>query len=269
MNITTDNYEAYLLDYLEGKLSPEETAHLHAFITAQGLDWDELTEDLPHLEAPQIEFKDKEHLKKKNAVVPLYVKIASVAAATGLLLTIGLWPEKQLPKLEPIAELKPIEAKLTVTEAPIRIIPRKSIQFTECQYVKKESKRIAEMTAVECLTMLPPLKPQEALALVNDGYSMVPDLNLLRYRLEADQTFAHLEKETAFEEDMPTSWIAKGIYRMTEGRHNSIGDLINAGLHIAKKEVVKTSTDIALTAYNRADEHFEEAKERWEEKHKE
>ena len=23
MNITTDNYEAYLLDYMEGKLSPE------------------------------------------------------------------------------------------------------------------------------------------------------------------------------------------------------------------------------------------------------
>ena len=44
-NITIDNYEAYLLDYVEGNLSPEGAAELKAFITAPGLDWDELTEE--------------------------------------------------------------------------------------------------------------------------------------------------------------------------------------------------------------------------------
>ena len=52
--ITIDNYEAYLLDYMEGNLSPDEAEQLKAFVAAQGLDWDELTEELPHLEAPQI-----------------------------------------------------------------------------------------------------------------------------------------------------------------------------------------------------------------------
>ena len=48
-NITIDNYEAYLLDYMEGNLSPDEAEQLKAFVAAQGLDWNELTEELPHL----------------------------------------------------------------------------------------------------------------------------------------------------------------------------------------------------------------------------
>ena len=71
------------------------------------------------------------------------------------------------------------------------------------------------------------------------------------------------------EEEMPTSWIGKGIFRMTEGRHASIGDLINAGLHIAKKEIKKASTDAALATYYRAEGHIEEAKEHWQEKREE
>ena len=101
-NITTDNYEAYLLDYTEGNLSPDEAEQLKAFVEAQGMDWNELTEGLPHLEAPQIEFDNKESLKKKGAIIPLYVKIASVAAAAGLLLTVSLWPENRCKKPIPL-----------------------------------------------------------------------------------------------------------------------------------------------------------------------
>ena len=118
MNITTDNYEAYLIDYLDGNLSDDETEQLKQFVAAQGLDWAELTEGLPQVTAPAITYNGKESLKKKSTVIPLYVKIASAAAAAGLLLTIGLWPEKSLPKVEPIAELKPIHSQLTVTEDP-------------------------------------------------------------------------------------------------------------------------------------------------------
>ena len=105
MNINTDNYEAYLLDYMEGNLSPEEAVELQAFVEAQGLDWSELTEELPRLEAPQIEFEDKERLKKQRAIVPLYVKIASAAAAAGLLLTVSLWPEKSSKRFAPICAM--------------------------------------------------------------------------------------------------------------------------------------------------------------------
>ena len=132
MNITTDNYEAYLIDYLDGNLSADETEQLKQFVATQGLDWAELTEGLPHVEAPQIVYQNKSDLRslslrslrplegskgrtdnEKRRIVPLYVKIASAAAAAGLLLPLSLWPEKPLPKVEPIAELPAIQPHLT------------------------------------------------------------------------------------------------------------------------------------------------------------
>lgn len=269
MNINIDNYEAYLLDYLDGKLSPNDAEQLQAFVTAHGLDWGELTEALPRLETPEMEFVGKERLKKKGVAVPLYVKIASVAAGAGLLLAIGLWPEKQLPKVEPVAELKPIEASLTVAEMPVRIVSRPIVQSVERQCVKKEIEKTLERTAVEVVAPLPSMKPMEVFAFTKEDYSIQPDLDMLRCRLEAQQAFAYLLEGNAYEEEMPTSWVGRNIYRMTEGRHASIGGLINAGLHIAKKEIKKASADVALATYYRAGEHMEEAKEHWQEKREE
>ena len=280
MNITTDNYEAYLIDYLDGNLSADETEQLKQFVAAQGLDWAELTEGLPHLEAPQIVYQNKSDLrslslskgrsdKEKRHIVPLYVKIASAAAAAGLLLTIGLWPEKSLPKVDPIAELKPIHSSLTLTEDPLRIVPRRAIPFTERQNANKEAKSEPTRMETETIAALSPMKAQEIVAFKDAGYALASDIELLRYQLETEQALARLSLEPTIEEEMPTSFIGKGIYRMTEGRHASIGDLINAGLHIAKKKVVKASTDAALATYYRAEEHIEEAKEQWQEKREE
>ena len=49
--------------------------------------------------------------------------------------------------------------------------------------------------------------------------------------------------------------------------NSSIMGLINSGLHLVKKEVVKATADMATVAYYRADEHIEEARERWQERH--
>ena len=181
MNITTDNYEAYLIDYLDGNLSADETEQLKQFVAAQGLDWAELTEGLPHLEAPQIVYQNKSDLrslslskgrsdKEKRHIVPLYVKIASAAAAAGLLLTIGLWPEKSLPKVDPIAELKPIHSSLTLTEDPLRIVPRRAIPFTERQNANKEAKSEPTRMETEAIAVLSPMKAQEIAAYKDAGF---------------------------------------------------------------------------------------------------
>ena len=266
-NITIDNYEAYLLDYMEGNLNPDEAEQLKAFVKAQGLDWNELTEELPHLEAPEIAYEDKEKLKRQLTIVPLYVKIASAAAAAGLLLTVGLWPEKSLPKVEPVAELKPIEAHLTLTDEPFRIVPKRTLQYTERQETKKETQSEPTRTKIESIASLAAVKAQEITTAEDADFTFVSDIELLRYRLETEQALAQLAIEPSYEEEMPTSWIGKGIYRMTEGRHGSIISLINTGLHLAKKEVVKVTADMATVAYYRADEHIEEVRERWQEKH--
>ena len=265
MNITTDNYEAYLIDYLDGNLSADETEQLKQFVAAQGLDWTELTEGLPHLEAPQIVYQNKSELRSLT-IIPLYVKIASAAAAAGLLLTIGLWPEKSLPKVEPIAELQAIQPHLTITEGPFRIVPKRAISFTESQGCRKETRKQPTRMKEDAIAALSPMKAQEIAAFETADFALASDIELLRYRMESEATLARLAFESTFVEEMPTSFIGRGIYRMTEGRHASIGDLINEGLHLAKKGIKKASADAALATYYRAEEQFEEAKEYWQEK---
>lgn len=272
MNITIDNYEAYLLDYVDGNLSPEGAKELRQFIAAQGLDWDELTEPLPHLEAPAIVYEGKEKLKKKAVVVPLYVKIASAAAAAALLLTVSLWPEKQLPKLEPIADLRPIEA--TRIERPLErlILQTKPAQFVKPNVVVKEKKAevekhvVVEKAEVPMLAQLESIKTEKVQIVALAADIEEPDFDFLAYRMDMELVSAQFADDSFEENVEDVSLIGRGLLWLTGGRHSSFASLINSGLRQAKKETIEAATDMALAAYQRADEQLEEAKERWEEK---
>ena len=277
-NITTDNYEAYLLDYIEGNLSPDETKQLKDFIAAQGLDWNELTAPLPYLEAPQVAYNDKEKLKKKAAVVPLYVKIASAAAVAGLLLTVSLRPEKSMPEAEPIVELKPIlpERLITASEATTTLPPR-TMQLVQPHVVKKEkptvSENIAEAISERAETpLVAQLEPQKAHILPTSTTFNEPDFDLVAYRMDTHLALAQIEasrfKDFSEDEDYgrELSLIGRGLLWLTNGRHDSFASLIGAGVSKAKQDLTEAATDWALAAYHRADEQIEEAKERWEER---
>ena len=285
-NITTDNYEAYLLDYMDGNLSPDEAEQLKAFVAAQGMDWDELTEELPHLEAPQIAFEGKESLKqralslskgrpseKKRTIIPLYVKIASVAAAAGLLLTVTLWPEKSMQKTETIAELKPILPGRLITASETTTLPPRTFRFAQPQVVKKERPTFSETVSERVETpLVAQLEPQKAPTLPTSSTVAEPDFDLLAYRMNTglalalinEYDFNSFSKDEEF--DREPSLISKGLLWLTNGRHDSFASIIASGLTTAKKELDLAATDFALTAYNRADESIEEAKEYWEEK---
>ena len=274
MNITIDNYEAYLLDYVEGNLSESETKQLQSFVAAQGLDWDELTEELPHLEAPALAYENKEGLKKKATVVPLYAKIASAAAATGLLLTVSLWPEKSLPKVDPIAELQPIAATRIERPRERLALPTRPAQFVKQNVVVGEKKVEVEEIVMEKMEMplvaeLPQIKVKEARIETTSPIFTEPDFDYLAYRINAGMALAQYESHSFEEnlEDEGVSLIGRGLLWLTGGRHSSFASLINSGLRQAKKETIEAATDMALAAYQRADEQLEEAKERWEEKH--
>ena len=275
-NITIDNYEAYLLDYMEGNLSPDEAVQLKAFVAAQGMDWDELTEELPHLEAPQIEFENKERLKKKGALVPLYVKIASAAAAAGLLLTVTLWPEKSMPKVEPIANLKPIEVSRISTNEPIALLPRRiteSIDPSPRTGLRGDDMLSEGQTSGrKAMPLLAELPAKTASSLQTDlpwTNFDEPDFDLMAYRMNTElamMSFDGNEFSDDAEEERDLSLIDKGIYLLTDGRHDSFASIISTGLSTAKKELNLAATDFALTAYYRADERIEEVKENWQDK---
>ena len=281
-NITTDNYEAYLLDYMEGNLNADETKQLKAFVAAQGLDWNELTAPLPYLEAPQVAYEGKERLKKKAAIVPLYVKIASAAAAAGLLLTVSLWPEKSMPKVEPVAEMKPIlpGRLITASEATTTLPPR-TVQFVQPHVVKKVFKKekptvpenVAEAISERAeMPLVAQLVPQKAQTLPTSATIDEPDFGLLAYRMNTHLALAQIEasrfKDFSEDEDYgrELSLIGRGLLWLTNGRHDSFASLIGAGVSKAKQDLTEAATDMALAAYSNFSEQFEETKERWEEK---
>lgn len=68
--------------------------------------------DEPRLTPPEVVYERKASLKK-TAVIPLYAKIASAAAAVALVLTLS-WPRPNRPAEELMAALKPLSAKWTV-----------------------------------------------------------------------------------------------------------------------------------------------------------
>ena len=280
MNITTDNYEAYLLDYMEGNLSPEGATELQAFIAAQGLDWEKLTEELPHLEAPRIGYPNKESLKKKATVVPLYVKIASAAAAAGLLLTVSLWPEKSMPKVEPVANLKPIEVNRIDTHKPLTLLPRRASEnidplprtgLRRNDMLSEGQNKEGIASEKEIMPLMAEL-PMKNITSIQTNLPSVdfdtPDFDFLAWRMNANLAFAQPDEfDFADDEDERNlSFIGKGLYRLTNGNHDSFASIISSGLSTAKKEISLAATDMALTAYHRADERIEEAKERWQEK---
>ena len=291
-NITTDNYEAYLLDYMEGNLSPDEAELLKAFVVAQGLDWDELTAPLPYLETPEIVYDGKEKLKQRSLslskgistdhrpiVIPLYVKIASAAAAAGLLLTVTLWPEKQMPKLEPIANLRPIEALSIDDNEPLALLPRQITESRSFQLrpVRSMESMLSETTSKErgAAPLLAELPTKNATALQMDlplATFDEPDFDLLSYHMNNNLNFAQLEGNS-FEDDedygRDLSLIGKGLLWLTNGRHDSFASLIGSGMDKAKQDLTEAASDLALTAQQRADEYFEQARERWEEKQEE
>lgn len=281
-NINIDNYEAYLLDYLEGNLSPDKAEQLKAFVVAQGLDWNELTEELPHLEAPALAYENKESLKKRpqslskgrsndsKRVIPLYVKIASAAAAAGLLLTVTLWPEKSLPSLEPVAELKPILPTRLITSEESQALPPRTVSFATTQTkatqnkVKKQPNTVRTETAL--LADLQPMKAEGTPIALTATQAYEPDFGLIAYQMNSNLAFAQYDGNKFAEheeEERELSLIGRGIYRLTNGRHDSFASIISTGLSTAKKEISIAATDAALTVYYRADERFEEAKENW------
>ena len=272
-NINIDNYEAYLLDYLEGNLGPDEAEQLKAIVAAQGLDWNELTEELPHLEAPQIEFEGKERLKKKGAIVPLYAKIASAAAAAGLLLTVTLWPDKSMPKMEPVAELKPVLPTRLITSEEVQTIPPRTVSFVATQNKMAQNKvkkqPIAVRTETTLLADLQPMRAEGTPIALTTSQAFEPDFDLIAYQMDANLAFAQYNESSfrnGFEDERDLSLIGRGLLRLTNGRHDSFGSIISSGISTAKKEIGLAATDMALTAYHRADERFEEAKQRWQEK---
>lgn len=233
MNINIDNYEAYLLDYQDGNLSAEETAQLKAFVEAQGMDWAELTEEMPQLMAPAVVFEGKESLKRKSKVIPLFVKIASAAAAA--LLFILIWkPGSRMPEQEMTAELKPIGASEVAVEEPVILAESQASFKLPAPKTVSVTKRNTAPQTREAQPLLAELKPVASPGLpelVFQGALAYGDhLMDENYLVDNDQYF-HLDDQ----DDL--SLVSRGIQKLTDGKCDSFASMFREGWQMAKTEL--------------------------------
>ena len=239
MNINIDNYEAYLLDYQDGNLNAEETAQLKAFVEAQGLDWAELTEEMPQLTAPAVVFEGKDSLKRKSKVIPLFVKIASAAAAA--LLFILVWRQNsRLPELEMMAELKPVGVDEIVAEKPALLAESQACfivpKSTDRSEIKPSQHPVVSGKPVEVERVEAPLiaalQPKEAPGLSSQ---MLPSV-LVSSDLMMPDWWA--DQRPSEEEDEP-SMLRKGFLVMTDGQYDSFGEMLKESWRSVKSELAQ------------------------------
>lgn len=409
MKISIDNYEAYLIDYMDGRLNNAEIQQLKAFCVQNHIDFEELTEDLPVLESTDdtfdekeylfknkiipfgsinednyeerfiayqellldgeeereveefadnnpfllkdlrtygncrlepdttIVFKDKDNLKKKAVILPLYAKIAAVAAVIAVLFGLFWLPKNeddnanQQPVLVELTP-KPSENVLNPSEKDnvisqneeskdvarhvsddkqqesnkgvARNISTREQQIQSAEDVARNvstekqialhNEDVARNVSTEFLTenetkeiqeirpeqigiepeLLASLTPKNATEIEVSKtfaieYNLLPErvffLPMNDFYLAQNQEWDDNNDYEYYDHHRP-SLIGKGISWLSKGRYGSIGEIVSDGLRIAKREVIELSEQALVAVYIKADESFDEAKNRWEER---
>lgn len=391
MKISINNYEAYLIDYMDGRLNNAEIQQLKAFCVQNHIDFEELTEDLPVLESTDdtfdekeylfknkivpfgninednyeerfiayqellldgeeereveefadknplllkdlrtygncrlepdttIAFKDKDNLKKKAVILPLYAKIAAVAAVIAVLFGLFWLPKNendnanQQPELveltpEPSENvLYPSEKESVISQdeegRDVALYVSDDKQQSNEDVVRNISTEkqiaphnedVARNVSTEFLTenetkeiqeirpeqigigpeLLASLTPKNATGIeVSKDFAiengLLPErvffLPVNDFHLAQNQEWDDNDDYEYYDHHRP-SLIGKGISWLSKDRYGSIGEVVSDGLRIAKREVIELSEQALVAVYIKADESFDEAKNRLEER---
>jgi hypothetical protein len=203
-------------------------------------------EEYPRLVPPEVVYERKASLKKP-VVIPLYAKIISAAAAVALLFGI-FWNRSVMPEQELMAELKPIEATGIKTDENA-VLAKSQARFIVPKKAPKRPLEKEEVTVVYEkveMPMLAELQPKAASLLVNDEYH--PG-NLLAGEIYFANNETSLINEFTPFDDSDLSLIGRGIYKMTDGEHDSFAGVFSEGLQSVKNEMALLATTIQSSRY--------------------
>lgn len=391
MKISIDNYEAYLVDYMDGRLNNAEIQQLKAFCVQNHIDFEELTEDLPVLESTDdtfdekeylfknkivpfgninednyeerfiayqellldgeeereveefaeknpfllkdlrtygncrlepdttIVFKDKDNLRKKAVILPLYAKIAAVAAVIAVLfglfwlpknendnanqqpVLVELTPEPSENVLNPSEKDNVISQNEESRDVALYVSDDKQQQSNEDvarnvstrEQLAQSAGDVTRNVSTEFLAeneteeiqeirpeqigieheLLASLTPKNATEIeVSKDFAiengLLPErvffLPMNDFYLAQNQEWDDNDDYEYYDENL--SLFDKGIIWLSKGRYGSIGEVVSDGLRIAKREVIELSEQALVAVYIKADESFDEAKNRLEER---
>lgn len=247
MKTNMENYEERFVDYMEGQLDAAEMREVEAFVALHP----ELEEDFKLFcsskLAPDtsIVFTLKEKLTKPKAtVMPLFIRIAAIAASVALLIGIGvhfLKPEQEimLEKTPIIAGLTPIKpTMIDHPQSPSQLKPTSLKAFP----IPSRNVEIEEPVTLAQNEVIPTLEPIKSTLVINGTETK------LNYR-EPEIFLAVLEPV----EDSETSILS------------AINDDLYENTQKAKGSIIKKATKAFLSAVYTADcyisETFKDLKE--------
>ena len=235
--------------------------------------------DEPRLTPPEVVYEKKASLKKK-AVVPLYVQIASAAAAVALVLTLS-WPRPDRPAEELMAALKPLAAKWTVAGEG-KIVSDEGKLFSDegtlVAHVEKpdpvEQTVAVEQTEQAQKAQPNPVRPsrpattlptnREALPLLAAMPELTGPATVLTGTFEAgavssnfgtedlailpQSSLAELAlawtPESHLVDEMAESVLGRGLIKMTEGEYEGVGSILRQGWRSVKVELAQLNETV-------------------------
>ena len=201
-------------------------------------------EDYPRLVPPEVVYEGKAALKKP-VVIPLYVKIASAAAAVALLAGL-FWRQSVMPKQPLMAEMTAIKATGVVnTESPL--LAQSDARFTLPKTQTRTKTRTETKTKPQPQTQTQTTKPN---TVVRETLSPIAALNpqtatllskeddpayLALSGLKDYEPMALLNAAQDTEEDL--SILRKGLLKLTDGQYDSFASMFGEGWRKAKTEL--------------------------------
>lgn len=247
MKTNMENYEERFVDYMEGQLDAAEMKEVEAFVTLHP----ELEEDFKLFcsskLAPDtsIVFTHKEKLtKQKITVMPLFIRVAAIAASVALLIGIGIHfmkpgQEVVLEKTPLITGLTPIKSTMIDNPQSPSLLKPSTLKAIP---IPSRNVEIEEPVTLAQNEVIPTLEPIKSTLVINGTETK------LNYR-EPEIFLAVLEPV----EDSETSILS------------AINDDLYENTQKAKGSIIKKTTKAFLSAVYTADcyisETFKDLKE--------
>lgn len=215
-------------------------------------------EEYPRLVAPDVVYKNKASLKKP-AVIPLYAKVLSAAAAVALLFVL-LWRPLMMPRQELLVAMKPVGDRRILTEEPSLmascqtpvVFPGKTVKTAPSKVVPAPMKR-------EALPLLVAMEPQTAtLPTFRYGQLLLERDPLEFYELAS---WVQEEEDGAYDDhdDSRLSFLRRGFLMITDGQFESFGGMLQSGWQSAKVEIAQLNEAVAesLSSVKPGDSYFD------------
>lgn len=198
-------------------------------------------DDYPRLVPPEVVYEHKDSLKKKATVIPLFVKIASAAAAVALLFGIFWW-RSATPNQSLMAELNPISPQGIVmettdihTESQLNIVvPRAAKSSPSKPQEKQPSLEHQDLLLLAGLQSRP---PQPLPAIATD-----PAIPTPAFPEVTDEVFFAYQEDELYDD---RSFLRKGFEMMTEGQYDSFGDMLKTSWRFVKVELAQLNESVS------------------------